>query len=280
LKGLRWLRVGWMPSAPATRVRLPESIRGLEVGHAGSLGCDVVKHLDLQSARHIEHIVVNLRYRRGGPNDLSDLHWLRSLPELKSVRLDNATDSDVRQLAELPSLRAITLSSVCLPSQQFGDDGIKALAGLRQVESFEIGGFGSKMTDAGLDVLRNFTNLRRLALVNCTGLTAQGFAMISELKQLRVLSVDTYQLGSADSALAFVTKLTELEELCLEDVGPRPLTDEGLRHLAPLKRLRRLDMSKSPGYTDAGLASLTRELPSLESLKFMWRVRGQSLKSE
>ena len=50
--------------------------------------------------------------------------------------------------------------------------------------------------------------------------------------------------------------------------GSKALTDDGLRHLARLPRLKHLDLSGT-AITDRGLAVL-RDLPALETLSLGW----------
>jgi len=65
-----------------------------------------------------------------------------------------------------------------------------------------------------------------------------------------------------DAALEAVSRVDSIVSLDLG--GSRALTDEGVRHLARLPRLRHLDL-RGTGVTDGGLRVL-RELPALESV--------------
>ena len=69
-----------------------------------------------------------------------------------------------------------------------------------------------------------------------------------------------------DELLERVSRLDHLTTLHLE--GSRAVTDAGLRHLARLPALRRLNLSGT-GISDRGLAALVR-LPALESLTLCW----------
>jgi hypothetical protein len=71
-----------------------------------------------------------------------------------------------------------------------------------------------------------------------------------------------------DDAFAYLGAMSELEELSITTPGGR-VTDKGLKSLAGLKKLRRLDLGKTGGYSDEALASLMRDLPDLEEV-----VRG------
>ena len=64
--------------------------------------------------------------------------------------------------------------------------------------------------------------------------------------------------------------LSDLVELNLGNV----VTDREFKSLAELKKLRRLDLTKSAGFTDAGLATLMSKSPKLQSLEVMFRCDG------
>jgi len=68
-----------------------------------------------------------------------------------------------------------------------------------------------------------------------------------------------------DEVLERVSRISHLEALSLG--GSKALTDGGIRHLARLPRLRRLDLSGT-GVTDDGLGVL-RDLPALEALSLV-----------
>ena len=244
---------------PHLCVRLPKGLRRLKVCH------DDVDKFDLQSAPDIEEIEVA---RKRASGDLGDLRWLYSFPRLSVVRMNAASDVDVKQLAGLTCLRAIELSSVCY-DKRFGDDGVMALTGLRNIESLTIHRYGSAVTDAGLQVVRNFVKLRQLTLANCPEVTPKGLAIISELEELRTLKLGLYDSRSKltmDSALASVKQCTGLKELYLD--GTTILSDEGLAIVAALSSLRRLNLGTSVGFSEKRLARLMRELPNLKYLTF------------
>ena len=64
--------------------------------------------------------------------------------------------------------------------------------------------------------------------------------------------------------------MANLQELCLKG----EVTDKTLKNLADLKKLHRLDLSWSHGYTDRGLAELVKSLPALKSLVLSCGVVG------
>lgn len=262
LGSLKWLNIGLSSTDSAVRVYLPNSLRRL------AAYADEEEQIDWTLAPQIEYVEVKDRggYPLEGIGNL--LKRLHSLPNLKVVRLNRAVDESVSQLAEFPNLRDIELKSPCPRDEWFGDEGMKALAGLRNIESFTIHTYGSNMTDSGLKVLQNFPKLRQLTLTRCYRLTTEGLAIIPGLGQLRSLTL-LYSGYTPDSSLDQVANAiqvaTQVEELHL---GGRMLSDSGLRHLANLKNVRRLDVSETQGYSEKGLVRLILELPNLEYLKF------------
>ncbi len=81
---------------------------------------------------------------------------------------------------------------------------------------------------------------------------------LTQLKKLHLGEND----GVTDEALVYVGKLTGLSELILWD---SPITDAGIKHLAPLKELTNLDLAFATKLTTACLADITH-LPKLELL--------------
>jgi hypothetical protein len=81
---------------------------------------------------------------------------------------------------------------------------------------------------------------------------------LTQLKKLHLGEND----GATDEALVHVGKLTGLTELVLWD---SPITDAGIKHLAPLKELTSLDLAFATRLTTACLPDII-QLPELELL--------------
>jgi Leucine-rich repeat (LRR) protein len=274
LSGLQSLIIHSEPDSVATRIRLPANLRMLQLSH------EAVKHLDLESCGRIERVHLDkdslscLLRRR-------DLDWLNSLPQLRALALGSVADQDIEKVARITSLRDLTLSGSPLHGMRFGDDGMKALAGLKEIESFEISGLGSSITDAGLNVLHRFPNLRQLKLLACPNVTAKGLAGVSELKRLQTLELYLCSAPgephSTDGVLAAIGALNELEVLSIHG-AEGTLTDEGLGSLASLRNLRRLKLSVTGGCTHEGLARMMRELPNLQLLEVEYTKGARPVK--
>ena len=263
LAGLKRLRVSDPGDGTSEPIRLPETLRELTLPHS------TVAALDLKSCRNIERVRIDVDRHWDDDGRPRSLRWLKSLPKLTHLSLVGAVDQDVKAIAGLSSLRALTLSGAC--AVKLGDEGLRALAGWRQLESLEICEYGAWVSDAGLDVLRNFGKLTRLDLSGCLETPANGHAVtpkglggIGELNQLRVLKLDLSTEPSMDEVLARFPLLANLEDLTISG----SVTDQRLRMLEGLKKLRRLDLSGSTGYTDDGLRVLLAAVPSLLDVEF------------
>jgi hypothetical protein len=258
LHNLKWLRIGGIAGPPSARFRLPVNLERLSIDSAAA------RKMDFNSCPHLTNLEVDIIADR----QAGDLNWLSEVLQLRELALlSQATDRDVKTIAAIASLRALTLQGGC--PGPFGDETMKGLRGLPQLESLRIDAPSGTVTDLGMDVLRDLKDLRTLDLSLGNSVTAKGLASIYELKQLRVLRLElSVELRrSLDAVLAHVARLSELEELCIAG----SLTDEGLKSLAALKKLRRLDLSGCTGYTDDGLASLMRALPDLQVVKLTYK---------
>jgi Leucine-rich repeat (LRR) protein len=90
--------------------------------------------------------------------------------------------------------------------------------------------------------------------------------LISDLTDLREVNV-MYCKTFTNADMAFLRSLTKLERLYL----PNEISDEGFRHLAPLKELQLLRLHNGT-MTDAGLAAL-KDKTEMRELS-LWRCRG------
>jgi hypothetical protein len=268
LRGLRRLRVYNVSSALPGDLRLPEGLRLLELPYR------TVGALDLKTAGRIERVGLGLESYDVRRRRAKDLTWLGSLPALRDLMLTDALDSDVRAVARLASLRSLSVVPPC--PVPLGKEAMKAIAGLQHLESLEVQGNGwtagiirngGTVGDDDMAALRQLSKLRHLDLRGFPEVSPKGLDFVWDLKELRTLTLDLSAEIIADSTaavLGHLESLSKLEELCLQGT----VTDVALNKLATVKKLRRLDLTSAEGYTDAGLATLMRTLPELETLKF------------
>jgi len=113
----------------------------------------------------------------------------------------------------------------------------------------------TKVTDADLEILKGFTQLRSLNLHNL-GVTDAGTKQLEGLTALEHLDLGHTKVG--DVSLEHLKGLTKLKTLVLDDTA---VTDAGLKYLKELTDLRDLNLCLCTKVTDAGvghLAGLTR----------------------
>jgi hypothetical protein len=117
-------------------------------------------------------------------------------------------------------------------------------------------------TDQTLEQLKHFGDLKRLTLTACYKLSTAGLKPVGSLENLEWLSFDYTPI--TDDGLKHITGLTKLKFLNLAGepfrrgglaVNPE-ITDAGLKHLERLVNLESLKIYGHHGVTDAGLAHL------------------------
>lgn len=188
----------------------------------------------------------------------ADMSWLLKLPNLRHLTLSRAIGADVEEIAGLENLRSLVLKSEC---SIYRDDSFLKLKRLSQLEVLE--SESPLITEKGLAVLENFANLERLS-IHLTESSLAGLENILTLKRLRSIHLwlPPELRDDLDGMFKKLAALENLEEISI----PGRVTDEGLKNLHSLKKLRRLDLSRNSGYTDVGLANLMSTMPSLQEV--------------
>lgn len=176
--------------------------------------------------------------------DITDISPLEALTELRSLDLLNNLDlTDITPLARLPKLADLNLSGTLVKN-------IKPLSALAELRSLIL----------DCEKLRDITPIEGLPLeyldVSCPYKSLAPLKKLPRLRRLRSLEV-----GNCLKDLEIIGSLTQLEDLCLLQLGTKTLSP-----LAGLVNLRRLDLS-SLMFTE--LAPLAR-LPRLEELILDW----------
>jgi len=162
---------------------------------------------------------------------------LKSLGWIKELSLDrsSSTDAGMKHLQGLVGLETLTFGSTAV-----GDEGMKSLMGVKNLRWLEIGGH-RRLTNAGLAVVRDLTQLQRLYL---------------------------HRTRVTDAGLTHLDQLTEMRTSML----PKGITDAGIEHLKGMTKLTFLEATDSP--IMARGISVLRGLKHLDSL---YRVRQQFL---
>lgn len=177
------------------------------------------------------------------------------------------------------------LQELLLLGEAITDDHLAALHPPRSLVDLNLN--GSLVSDAGLEHLVRFPNLKRLVRpdgitdrglhclrfaphleslsLSVTPITDAGLEHIAALRELRELEL--VATAVTDEGMARIADLTALEKLNLVDTR---VTDAGLAHLSGLTRLRELQLPRT--ITDLGLAHLS----GMKELRVLWLTGTQT----
>lgn len=213
----------------------------------------------LRGKANIEGFSIHWEWPRKDDKDPA-LAIIETLTNLKRLDLQNTNvnDADLARLAVLVNLRELNLARTGIT-----DAGLAHLRPLVYIQKLDL--HDARLTDASRTVLRNMTEMKELNLFNAgvgdatvgvlgglqrleslelggNAVSATGLAHLAALKNLKYLGLS--ECGRVnDQALIPVGKITSLEELRLAYLMPHPsVTDKGIRLLAGLKNLRKLNL--------------------------------------
>jgi Leucine-rich repeat (LRR) protein len=202
---------------------------------------------------------------------LAPVARLTKLTELSAAEC-GLTSHDMVDLGRLTQLKSLRIEG-----NEISDLGVAALKGLTNLESLNIAQsswVNSRMQigDGAMMFVAGFTKLRELNLSRLP-VTDEGFAKLSALGELRNLNIvgtqvtgrglktlvsfphlESFMASDAtidDESMQYVGQCGELTYLMLGGVG-----DEGFRHVAKLRKLKRITI-EGQRVTDAALANLT-----------------------
>lgn len=189
-----------------------------------------------------------------GITPLQHLDHLRALHLAFWRGLDNDT---LKLLSQFRALRELSWSS----SDRVTMSGLSALNDLVGLSNLSADGVRQDHKGLDLSQLKNLTSLR-ITLRHQTRKVGDGFVTTSDVFH--------------DSDLACLTGLTDLETLSLYGRG---IGDEGMAHLAPLTRVKYLDIVGSAELTDEGLKALA-DMHRLDCLRiYQSRISEQGLET-
>jgi Leucine-rich repeat (LRR) protein len=176
------------------------------------------------------------------------------------LRSSWVTDSDLRELAQLPGLTTLNLSLT-----RITDHGMKELKDAPAIVDLDLQ-YAEQVTDEGISAIRGWKHLRRLNLRG-TKITDMTLGHIAGMSTIEALDIGFVQF--TDSGLENLVLLPNLKELT---IGGNKLTDVGLRFLRQLPLLTFLDVSGSQR-TDSGLWSVSMTEPGMDSLATLKELR-------
>lgn len=165
------------------------------------------------------------------------------LKNMKSLQILNiwtsrVTGKGIAVLAELPSLKTISLSGSTLTSEEW-----EALGRLFSLEYLDLDHIQSKVTDADIAHLSGLSRLKRLTI------------------NPRILDDnESITFGITDKSLRYISKLKALEVLLL--TGAK-ITKDGFQYLAGLPELKYVGFDRSE-VSEKDLQWLKKKLPGLQ----------------
>jgi Leucine-rich repeat (LRR) protein len=176
------------------------------------------------------------------------------------LRSSWVTDSDLRDLAQLPQLTKLNLSLT-----RITDHGMKELKDAPGIAELDLQ-YAEQVTDEGMSAIRGWKRLRRLNLRG-TKITDMTLGHLAGMSTLEALDIGFVQF--TDSGLENLILLPNLKEL---SIGGNKLTDAGLRFLRQLPQLTYLDLSGAQR-TDSGLWSVSMTEIGIDSLATLKDLR-------
>jgi len=222
---------------------------------------------DLKSLSKYES-VEELSLSRKKPFTGDDIVHLKAIPELKvlSFRKAGVTNTGMQELGNLKRLQELTLRwrGRATGRVSISDQGLCHLARLHSMRRLRVFCEGASAVK-GSKWIRDLAELKKLeelVLGMSPSLREKHLVDLSQLRQLRHLSISDGHEKVAKSVMGAIGEIKDLESLALF----RALVgDEALAALASLKDLESLSLVKCPNITGSGLAYLGH-VQSLKSL--------------
>jgi hypothetical protein len=203
---------------------------------------------------------------------------LRGMPHLESLGCDGELSSDaaMRHIAAIPGLRKLRAQSSVA-----SDAGFFALSRCLTLEKFW-GRECPNLTDRGFLALSEMPRLAELG-VSCKSLTDETIAKLPDFPALRQFT----SIGIRDDGFRHVARCARLEDLscmyCRDTTdkatehiagmrlrsyyaGMTRITDRSMEILSHMDSLESVELYRTPGVTESGLAHLAR-LPRLRQIK-------------
>lgn len=207
---------------------------------SGFLGDDVFAHVES---------VASSWEARSNESKTFDPRILLELPELKVVLLHGSmvNDETLRVVAQIPKLRVLHL--IASENSAATGRGLEELAAAKHLESLALE--GDWITNETITGIRPLRSLKSLHVRYAPHLSANMFASVAEMRQLRELQFSRVPQLSDEGA----EHLARLPNLRVFIAGGTSLSDATLTHVAKLPNLELLDVSHSQ-VSDAGMQHL------------------------
>jgi Leucine-rich repeat (LRR) protein len=174
------------------------------------------------------------------------------------------TDADLAKVAQMPQLRKLSLAHT-----KITDLGLEYLKDLRNVTELDCY-YAEFLTEDGIAHLKGWTQLQRLNLRG-TRVTSKVFEHLTHFPNLRWLDLGNTQID--DEGFEQLTSLTHLEHLA---IGGNRLNGSGLTYLKLLPSLTDLDVGGIQR-VDSGLWGLPLTTENLQRIAELKQLRRLTL---
>eukprot|EP00884_Botryococcus_braunii_P003799 jgi/Botrbrau1/1341/Bobra.0063s0052.1 len=165
------------------------------------------------------------------------------------------SDNDLEQLPELCGMRSLRVMSLqrCTALTGNPEGPFRHLASLTQLTALDIGQCES-LQEAAMEVIIKLPNLAALYMTGCRSMTDAAIARLVEARpDLRELEFGASALIT-DAGLAHLAQLRDLERLSMTRCPS--ISDEGLMHLLGLPRLRTVIISCCANISEEGVRTV------------------------
>ncbi len=189
----------------------------------------------------------------GTADEISDADFRKAVNELEKL--------GARISEENEPLIESSVNMVVLFPEHFDKDGEilpEVLQPLRNIRSCLLGLFESRITDDGLKALAGYRNVLGLNFHN-TMISDEGLVHVSQLRQLLLLKLSHTRITHDG-----ITRLANLNKLELIYVAGLEITEETLDHIARMPSLRGVNLAETT-ISNAGIKKLTQ----LRKLKYL-----------
>jgi len=233
-------------------------------GVEGITGLSLQYLADLKSLRMLNLSSPSGDGSRLTNHSMSHLAAYTNLESLEPPRIID--DGGLAHLAQIPNLMHLNLYAGT--NTTISDEGLAHVGTMTPLRSLVISG-SVEMTDAGLESLSNLSELRELSLLTWSGnLTGDGVVSLGRLKKLRKLDLSLSKSDVPLSALSGLNTLTNLTHLDVDGFQQ----DGSILDLSPLQRLKQVALNIEGGLRDDDVACLA----GLEQLRWVRNLSGVS----
>lgn len=224
-----------------------KQLKVLQFSRTGSLNDSHLKQLtQLSSLKEFRCFGVN-----GGLTDIG-ISYLKGNRDLEILEVweNDATGKFLSVFVGCP-LITLSASSRDQSEGKLIDDELKLLSQFPNLNSLNLSN-QTLLSGSTFSVISDLSNLRRLTLNGCHGVPSTAFAELNRLQRLQYLQINNTQAGDiAAAAIANIPRIIKLKMSC------DGLTDRGLKSLSGAFSLQNLELA-SVAITDEGLRELGR----------------------